>query len=142
MDLLFGKKLIELQSARHSSVYYLLTPVLAIAMLLWLLNPAICCPDDSTSTMQSAVCPSESYQMPMDGNTIEMGYHQAYQSQSIIYRLLSKGSPQDFPDSTQHLTSPMLTRLGPEKLWPEILVPNMDMPSSAIVLPLEYPPQS
>jgi hypothetical protein len=121
-----------------SRLRFPLTPFFVFALMLWLLNPYACCPEDAASAMPMTDYSAEEQQLAAVANGLV--FQGESPSQSTIDSL-PKGTPGSLPEPTPNLPSPLLTLPVWIGLVSAIFTPD-EVLLSEIILPSVPPPRS
>ena len=127
-------------AVKQGGCYLALATVLTLSMVMWSLNPYICCPQETSSMMQVTVPIAESDQVPETGECMQRGVDGPSSSDTMTGHLLARGSPRSLSDSSPYLTPPALAGSYQEsRLICAVAV--TEKPLSAVLLPFKHPPR-
>ena len=126
--------------SNSSSLHLLLAPILALAMLLWLLHPYACCPRETMAKASVIIRITVKCQLPETGGGAQMGSEQSAQSKTTICNPLAKETPRSLPDSGRYLPTPVFSEHD-QDFWVIAIILVNEQPASVIVPTPKYPPR-
>ena len=127
------------RNVQHTIPHLFFVIFLTLSLTLWLLNPYICCPQDTNVALSVDDCQTEVYASSMPDTDSSIVDNGSSQSQSKIQNPLAKGTPKSLPDTTPYIIASVFTNIYPEFRLVKNGLANIK-PSSMIVVPLDYPP--